>query len=153
MAAPRAQHRRIVALLLVVALSAAAVPALLTARAESGTPHLGKLGVTYGPYLGRRCRHAHRGCGLVGIDVVLGRAATRVEATAGSQTIRLRTPGEHNGVRRRDWVGTFTRTGFARTPRPHHDLVYTPVELHVHFTDGREARALFPHVLVAPGWG
>jgi hypothetical protein len=112
-----------------------------------------KLGVTYGPYLGRRCRHVHRGCGLVGIDIVFGRAATAVEATAGSQTIRLRTPGRHSGVKFRDWVGTFTRTGFARIPHPHRDLLYVPVEIRVHFAGGRRARAVFPHVLVAPGWG
>jgi hypothetical protein len=112
-----------------------------------------KLGVAYGPYLGRRCRHVHRGCGLVGIDIVLDHAATRVEAVAGSQTIRLRTPGKHDGVRYHDWVGTFTRTGFARTPRPHRDLVHVGVELRVRYADGRRARALFPHVLVSSGWG
>jgi hypothetical protein len=112
-----------------------------------------RLGVTYGPFLGRRCRHVHRGCGLVGIDVVLAHAATRVEAIAGSQRIRLRTPGQHNGIRLRDWVGTFTHTGFARTPHPHRDLVYVGVELRIHFVDGRQADALFPRVRVLSGWG
>jgi hypothetical protein len=112
-----------------------------------------KLGVTYGPFRGRRCRHVHRGCGLVGIDIVFAHPATRVEAIAGSQTIRLRTPGQHSRVPYHDWVGTFTRTGFARTPHPHRDLVYVPVELRVRFADGHHASALFPHVRVLSGWG
>src|SRR5262245_7820230 len=75
-----------------------------------------KLGVTYGPYLGKRCRHtAYPHCELIGVDIVFGRAATRVEAIAGAQRIRLRTPGKHSGVRRHDWVGTFTATDLART--------------------------------------
>lgn len=114
-----------------------------------------KLGVTYGPYLGMRCRHAGYGrCGRFGIDVVFGHAATRVLATVGPQTIRLRTPGLHNGVEYRDWVGTFTHAHLP--PRRRHrdqDLVYVGVELRVHFADGRRAWALFPHVLVSSGWG
>jgi hypothetical protein len=116
-----------------------------------------KLGVTYGPYLGKRCRDiAYPRCELIDVDVVFGRAATRVEAIAGAQRIRLRTPGKHSGARRHDWVGTFTATGLART----HDsanrsgeLLYVPVEIRVRFADGRRAHAVFPHVLVAPGWG
>jgi len=115
-----------------------------------------KLGVTYGPYLGMRCRHVGYGrCRRVGIDVVFGHAATRVDAAIGSaQTIRLHTPGQHNGVDYRDWVGTFTDADLP--PRRHHRdqaLVYVPIELRVHFADGRRARALFPHVLVSSGWG
>jgi hypothetical protein len=114
-----------------------------------------KLGVTYGSYLGMRCRHVGYGrCGRFGIDVVFGHAATRVVATVGPQTIRLRTPGRHNGVEYRDWVGTFTHADLP--PRRRHrdqDLVYVGVELRVHFADGRRARALFPHVLVSSGWG
>jgi hypothetical protein len=116
---------------------------------------IAKLGVTYGPYLGMRCHRVGYGrCGRVGIDVVLGHAATRVEAIAGSRTIRLRTPGLHNGVRHRDWVGTFVHADFPH--RRHHrdqDLTYVPVELRVHCADGRRARALFPHVLISSGWG
>jgi hypothetical protein len=114
-----------------------------------------KLGVTYGPYLGMRCRHAGYGrCGRFGIDVVFGHAASRVLATVGPQTIRLRTPGLHNGVEYRDWVGTFTHADLP--PRRRHrdqDLVYVGVELRVHFADGRRARAVFSHVLVSSGWG
>lgn len=117
---------------------------------------IAKLGVTYGPYLGMRCRRVGYGrCARVGIDVVLGHAASTVVATIGAaQTIRLRTPGRHNRVRRRDWVGTFTRPELP--PRRHHQdqaLVYVPIELRVHFADGRRAHALFPHVLVSSGWG
>lgn len=114
-----------------------------------------KLGVTYGPYLGMRCRHAGYGrCERVGIDVVFDHAATGVVALVGDKAIRLRTPGRHTGIRYRDWVGTFVRADFPR--RNHHrdqDLAYVPVELRVHFADGRRARALFPHVLVSSGWG
>lgn len=115
-----------------------------------------KLGVTYGPYLGKRCRHTgYAGCELIGIDIVFGHAATRVVAIAGDQRIGLRTPGKHNGVRYRDWVGNFTHAGLSR-PRADHratDLVYVGVELRVHFADGRRAHAFFPHVLVSSGWG
>lgn len=114
-----------------------------------------KLGVTYGPYLGMRCRHVGYGrCGRVGIDVVFGHAATRVTATIGNaQTIRLRTPGLHNGVEYRDWVGTFTHPDLP--PRRNRDqaLAYVSIELRVEFADGRRAQALFPHVLVSSGWG
>ncbi len=115
-----------------------------------------KLGVTYGPYLGMRCRHVGYGrCSRVGIDVVFDHAATGVVAVIGcAQTIRLRTPGRHNRIAFRDWVGTFTHPGLP--PRRHHQdqaLVYVPIELRVRFADGRRAHALFPHVLVSSGWG
>lgn len=115
-----------------------------------------RLGVTYGPYLGMRCRHVGYGrCGLVGIDVVFGHAATSVRAAIGdAQTITLRTPGRHNGIEYRDWVGTFTH---ADLPPRRHDhgqaLAYVPIELRVEFADGRRAHALFSHVLVSSGWG
>jgi len=116
---------------------------------------LKKLGVTYGPYLGMRCsRYGYGRCERVGIDVVFGHAATRVVAIAGSEAIRLRTPGRHNGVPHHDWVGIFTGADF---PRRSHDrdqvLVYVPVQLRVRFATGRRARAVFPHVLLSPGWG
>jgi hypothetical protein len=115
-----------------------------------------KLGVTYGPYLGKRCRHTgYRGCELIGIDIVFGHAATRVVAIAGDQQISLRTHGKHNGIRYRDWVGNFTHAGLSRREPDHlaTDLVYVGVEVRVHFADGRSAQALFPHVLVSSGWG
>lgn len=111
-----------------------------------------KLGVTYGPYLGVRCRKVgYDRCGRVGIDVVLGHAATRVVAVAGPRAIPLRTPGRHSRVRYRDWVGTFTHAYLPHRSR--RDLAYVPVELRVRFASGRRARAVFPHTLLAPGWG
>jgi hypothetical protein len=115
---------------------------------------IAKLGMTYGPYLGRRChRPGPRNCGTIGIDVVFGHAATRVEAIAGSRTIRLRTPGQSNGIRFRDWIGTFTDADFGRIGKRHQgNVAYTAVELRVVFADGHRARALLPDVLVSPGW-
>ena len=131
-----------------------------------------RLGVTYGPYLGVRCGKAnHPGCGRVGIDVVFRHAATRVVALVGGDRLVLRTPGKHDGVRYRDWVGTLTGAGFYRRGSPFfihpHGLyggrahrawagsppVYVAVQLRVRFADGRHVRALFPHVFVSPGWG
>ena len=118
-----------------------------------------KLGVAYGPYLGKRCRGtAYPRCERIGVDIVFGRAATRVEAVAGAQRIRLRTPGENSGVPRHDWVGTFTEADLARTQDSadrsgERRYLYVPVEVRVRFADGRRVRAVFPHVLVAPGWG
>ncbi|MBS1887430.1 MAG: hypothetical protein JSU06_09600 [Actinobacteria bacterium] len=112
----------------------------------------GPLAITYGPYMGMRCRHLpYRRCRRVGIDVVFGRPARSVLATAGRQTIRLRTPGLHTGVPRRDWVGTFTGAALPRGPE--HRYVHIAVELRVSFADGRRVRAVLPNVLVSPGWG
>jgi hypothetical protein len=138
------------------------VPELIEAARglRSGQPigaAIEKLGVTYGPYLGKRCRHvAYPGCEPIGIDVVFGHAATRVVAQVGDQQIKLRTPGKHNGITYRDWVGTFTHTGLAHTHKSANrsgELLYVPVELRVHFASGRRSRALLPHVLVSSGWG
>ncbi len=115
-----------------------------------------KLGVTYGPYLGIRCDyHERRGCEKVGIDVVFRRAATRVVAIAGEQKIHLRTPGQHNGVRHHDWVGTFTHAEILpnRPDEPKAEPIYTAVELRIRFAGGGRAHAYLPHVLISPGWG
>jgi hypothetical protein len=114
------------------------------------------LGVSYGPFLGARCRVARsRHCGRVGIDVVFRRPVTSVVAYIGIQHTRLVTPGLHNGVTNHDWVGTFTRARF--TPRGpfniNNEPFYVAVELRVIFAGGRHAHALFPRVLLAPGWG
>jgi hypothetical protein len=114
------------------------------------------LGVTYGPYLGLRCSHpvAKADCERIGIDVVFRRAATRVVAVAGDQRIALRTPGKHDGVRRHDWVGTFTEAGLAPGSYKNGvNVIRIPVELQVTFANGRHARGLFPQALLAPGWG
>ncbi|MBS1882736.1 MAG: hypothetical protein JSS97_07250 [Actinobacteria bacterium] len=113
-----------------------------------------RLGITYGPYLGRRCAPpGHRNCETVGIDVVFRQAATRVVAVAGPQKIHLRTPGEHDGIRGRDWVGTFTRAGFPRPARGGGNVVHASLELRVRFADGRRLAALLRHVPLLPGWG
>jgi hypothetical protein len=114
------------------------------------------LGVTYGPFLGLRCSHpvAKADCERIGIDIVFRRAATRVVAVAGDQRIELRTPGEHDGVRRHDWVGAFTESGIA--PGSYENgvnVIRVPIELRVIFAGGRHAHALFPQALLAPGWG
>ncbi len=125
-----------------------------------------ELGVTYGPYLGVRCRHPDRiGCDRVGIDVVFGHAATEVLALVGDRRLPLRTPGMHNSIRYRDWVGTFADAGLERPGSPFHlsgrprshwagsPPVYVPVELRVRYADGHRASALFPHVFLSPDWG
>jgi hypothetical protein len=116
----------------------------------------GHLGVTYGPYLGLRCSRpvSKAACERIGIDVVFRRPAVRVVAVAGDQRILLRTPGEHSGVRRHDWVGTFTESGLA--PGSYDsgvNVIRVPVELRVIFAGGSHAHALFPQALLAPGWG
>jgi hypothetical protein len=114
------------------------------------------LGVSYGPFLGARCRGARSGhCGRVGIDVVFRRPATSVVAYIGINHTRLVTPGAHNGVTNHDWVGTFTDARFT-PPGPFNvdnEPFYVAVELRVIFAGGRHAHALFPRVLLAPGWG
>lgn len=115
-----------------------------------------ELGVTYGPYLGIRCDSGERrGCEKVGIDVVFRRAATSVVAIAGVQKIHLRTPGKHSGVRRHDWVGTFTHAELL--PNRPYELktgpIYTAVELRVRFAGGARVHAYLPHVLISSGWG
>jgi hypothetical protein len=126
------------------------------------------LGVAYGPYLGVRCRRAdHIGCDRVGIDVVFSAAVARVVAVVGNHRLRLNTPGMHNGVRYRDWVGTFTNAGMDRPGSPFHvrgygradsvwagsPPVYVPVELRVAYAGGRSTSALFPGIFLSPGWG
>ena len=127
-----------------------------------------RLGITYGPYLGVRCRRAyHHGCDLVGIDVVFRRPATGVLAVIGDRRLRLHTPGKHNRVRFRDWVGTLANAGLARPGSPlripgngrasriwaGYPPVYVPVEFDVAYADGRHVRALIPNVFLSPGWG
>ena len=127
-----------------------------------------RLGIAYGPYLGVRCRHAnHHGCDRVGLDVVFGHAATRVLALIGDRRLRLHTPGMHDGVRYRDWVGTFAGAGLERPGSPleipgngrssgiwaGYPPVYVPVEFDVAYADGRHVRALLPRVFLSPGWG
>jgi hypothetical protein len=82
------------------------------------------------------------------------RPTHRVVAVARGPTHRPRTPGKHNGIRHRDWVGNLTDAGLAqRKPAPGTSLIYVSVELRVQFADDHRARALFPQVLVSSGWG
>ena len=168
---PRARALSVLAALTIAALaawigSAAANPPARSGRSDAGRsprsfPTTGdpsrQLGVTYGPYLGKRCRHAdYRHCELVGIDIVFRRAATRVVAISGGQRIRLRTPGKHSAVTYHDWVGNFTAAGFTHLGVPvrrPNDYVHAPVELRVRFAGGRRVHALFPQVLVSPRLG
>jgi hypothetical protein len=127
-----------------------------------------ELGIAYGPYLGVRCRRAdHVGCDRVGIDVVFADAATRVAAVVGGRRLRLHTPGMHNGIEHRDWVGTVANAGMGNPASPFYiegsswangvwagsPPLYVPVELRVKFAGGRTASALVPQVFVSPGWG
>lgn len=126
-----------------------------------------KLGVTYGPYLGVRCRRAGRiGCDRVGIDIVFRRRATAVVAVVDGRHLSLRTPGMHSGVRDHDWVGTLAGAGMNRKGSPFaiedaygprrwsgYPPVYVPIEFRVAYADGTRARALFAHVFLSPGWG
>jgi hypothetical protein len=126
-----------------------------------------KLGVTYGPYLGVRCRRpGHIACNRVGIDVEFGHAATAVVAVLGGRHLRMRTPGMHSDVRYRDWVGTLTDAGLTTVGSPlaidhtygprrwsGYPPVYVPIEFRVTDADGARARAQFSHVLLSPGWG
>jgi hypothetical protein len=157
--------RRPLTLLVIVAVCAAAATALLASagsgqarerRSGFNAPVSAKeLGVTYGPYLGKRCRHAdYCHCDLIGIDLVLSRRATRVVAWLGGEEVALRTPGKHNGIPHRDWVGNFTHPDLHRhRSAPGSHLIYVPVEVRVRFADGRRATTFFPRVLISSGWG
>jgi hypothetical protein len=149
------------------------VPELVEASRGLRRGHLAgtavkRLGITYGPYLGVRCRSAnHPGCDRVGIDLVLKHAATRVLALIGDRRLRLHTPGMHSGVRYRDWVGTLSHAGLDRPGSPlqipdngrasgiwaGYPPVYVAVEFDITFADGRRVRALIPRVFLSPGWG
>lgn len=137
------------------------VPELTGAARGLATTHatgaaVRKLGITYGPYLGLRCTPpvAKADCERIGIDIVLRRPAATVVAVAGDQKIHLRTPGKHDGVPEHDWVGTFTDAGIAPgSYEPGTNVTWVGVELRVRFADGTRRHAVFPHVLLAPGWG
>jgi hypothetical protein len=127
-----------------------------------------RIGIVYGPHLGVTCRDASTTrCDDVGIDLVLGSDATAVTATVGGRRLELRTPGLHNGVARRDWVGYLHGVGLER-PRspfftgrkgrvPRHwagnPAVYLPVRLAVKYPDAGHGSASLRRVLLSPGWG
>jgi hypothetical protein len=127
-----------------------------------------RLGVGYGPYLGVRCRRAgSTRCDDVGIDVVLHRRATAVTAWVAGRRLRLRTPGLHNGVAGRDWVGYLGQVGLDRPGSPFqipsngrkpgiwagYPPVYVPVRLTIAYPDGERVTGTLPRVFLSPGWG
>lgn len=151
-------HRGVAIILLSAILLAAALAGAAQGRSgiDPNRAAEAQLGVSYGPFMGLRCSHpvAKADCERIGIDVVLRLPASRVVAIAGDQRILLRTPGMHSGVRRHDWVGAFTEAGIA--PGSYENgvnVIRVPVELRVRFASGRTAHAMFPRVLLAPGWG
>ncbi len=149
---------RRIALALLVAILLAALAGVAQGRSgiDPNAAAVRRLGVSYGPYMGLRCARPvpKARCETIGIDVEFRRRAAKVVAVAGSQRVVLRTPGRHGGVRFRDWVGNFTHAGIAPGRYPAGtDVVRVPVELFVHFADGRRAHARFPGVFLYPGWG
>jgi hypothetical protein len=127
-----------------------------------------RLGITYGPYLGVTCHRAgHIGCEEVGIDVVLRRDAKTVTAWVGRRRLALRTPGEHNGVAARDWVGFVRGVGLNRPGSPFripdngrnrgtwagYPPVFLPVRLAIAYPGGGTVAGTLPRVFLSPGWG
>jgi hypothetical protein len=127
-----------------------------------------RLGIGYRPYLGVRCRRpGATGCDEVGIDLVLHREAASVTAWVGGRRVRMRTPGLHNGVVGRDWVGYLGRVGFDRPGSPFHidangrnrgtwagsPPVYLPVRLAIGYPDESRVLGTVPRVFLSPGWG
>jgi hypothetical protein len=124
--------------------------------------------LAYGPYLGVRCRKASSIlCDRVGIDLVLHREAAAVTAWVGGRRVRLRTPGLHNGIAGRDWVGRLERVGLRQPGSPFHvekdggdpaswagyPPVYVPVDLEIVYPRGRRVTGTLPRVSLSPGWG
>lgn len=163
----------IVAILGALALCGAACSASDPKPPREGRQHRGfasvekgRLAVTYGPYLGVRCRVPNSiRCDEVGIDVVLEERASHVSVAIAGRTISLTTPGFHNGVRGRDWVRPrLAHAGLMRRGSPLYvgdskgrwvgdPLVYVPIRITATYADGRQTSATFPRVLLHPGWG
>ena len=127
-----------------------------------------RLGIGYGPYLGVRCaRPGSTHCDQVGIDVVLHREAAAVTAWVGGRRLHLQTPGLHNGVVGRDWVGYLARVGLDRPESPFYiplngrnpgtwagyPAVYVPVRLAIAYPSGDRVLGTLPRVFLSPGWG
>jgi hypothetical protein len=127
-----------------------------------------RLGIGYGPYLGVRCaRPGSTHCDQVGIDVVLHREAAAVTAWVGGRRLHLQTPGLHNGVVGRDWVGYLPRVGLDRPESPFYiplngrnpgtwagyPAVYVPVRLAIAYPSGDRVLGTVPRVFLSPGWG
>jgi hypothetical protein len=127
-----------------------------------------RLGIGYGPYLGVRCaRPGSTHCDQVGIDVVLHRQAAAVTAWVGERRVHLQTPGLHNRVVGRDWVGYLPRVGLDRPESPFYiplngrnpgtwagyPAVYVPVRLAIAYPSGDRVLGTLPRVFLSPGWG
>lgn len=124
-----------------------------------------RLAVTYGPYLGVRCRQPNvTRCDRVGIDVVLKERAIGVSASIGGRRLPLRTPGLHSGVRGMDWVGDLAPAGLARKGSPLYlgaaeghwagdPPVYVPIRITATYGDGSRRSTTFSRVPLRPGWG
>lgn len=125
------------------------------------------LPVSYGPFIGLRCRLGNSiYCDKIGLDVVLGEKASSVSASIAGRRIPLRTPGAHNGVRGKDWVGLLTNVELTRKGSPFYirgtrgsavwngkPPVYVPIQITATSASGQRRTATFPHVFLAPGWG
>ncbi len=127
-----------------------------------------RLTVSYGPYLGVRCPRANSTrCDRIGLDLVLMKRVAAVSASIAGRPIRLTTPGLHNGIRGRDWVGSLRNAGMRRKGSPLHiptnrrtdgiwagnPPVYVPIRVTATYPDGHGLSRTFPHVSLAPGWG
>jgi hypothetical protein len=127
-----------------------------------------RLGITYGPYIGVSCRRPgpiH--CDRVGFDVVLRRDAVAVTAWVGGRRLRLRTPGLHNGVAGKDWVGFLDDVGLNRPDSPFHipsnghrpihwagsPPVYLPVRIVATYPGDGRVTARLAGVFLSPGFG
>jgi hypothetical protein len=172
MAQKRLRARR-VGLRALVALPLVAISASVAiGSASHGDPvgdlSAGRLDLNYGPYLGVDCREPNKtGCDKVGLDVVLEQRASLVTAWIGGRRVILRTPGLHNGVRGRDWVGFMRNAGMSRKDSPLYIspngrdqgtwVGIPPVIVAIRITatveDGRRLTRNMPHVWLHAGWG
>jgi hypothetical protein len=131
----------------------------------SGRVSAANLAVSYGPYLGVRCRTPGRSkCDKVGVDIVLKKGAVHASATIAGRRVPLRTPGLHNGIRGKDWVGNLVPAGLARKGSPlyiHKDKghwagdppVNVPIRITATYANGRRLSTTFPRVPLRSGWG
>ena len=129
---------------------------------------INRLVIGYGPYVGVSCQAANSpSCDRVGIDFVLKKEAVRVTASIAGRRVKLRTPGLHNRISNRDWVGFLSNVGMARKGSPFYipdngrangvwdgnPPVYLPVRITATYADGRKLTRLLRHIFLSPGFG